>query len=153
LDEAIVWLDQHLSGDGPQRRWDSVGPLIAHDWLQAAYDYLVHALFAYNRRWRPWRNREMSSLLALSWLPQGFADQVLSVLNAPSSGHVGYLARANALRGLFEDLISHLIADGEYGEDAIGEAFIRSHDEPGRAWNMEEWNRQHAVRSMDRRRG
>jgi hypothetical protein len=27
-----------------------------------------------------------------------------------------------------------------------GEAFIRSHDEPGRAWNMDEWNRKHAER-------
>jgi len=152
LDEAIVWLDQHLSGDGPQRRWDTVGPLIAHDYLQGAYDYLVQALFAYNRRWRPWRNREMPSLLALSWLPRGFADQVLSALNAPSPDHAGYLARANALRGLFEALISQIVADGVYGEDAVSEAFIRSHDEPGRAWNMGEWNRKHAMHSGDRRR-
>jgi hypothetical protein len=29
----------------------------------------------------------------------------------------------------------------------IGEAFIRSHDEPGRAWNMAEWNRHHEQRT------
>jgi hypothetical protein len=152
LDEAIVWLDQHLSGDGPQRRWDSVGALIAHDCLQAAYGYLVQALFATNRRWRPWRNREMQSLLALPWLPEGFGDRVLSALNAPSPDYPGYLARVDTLQGLFEDLVCRLIADCEYGEDAISEAFIRSHDEPGRAWNMEEWNRGHAARSRGRTR-
>ncbi len=76
LDEAITWLDQHLSDDGPQVRWDSLGPVIAYDRLQAAYEYLVQALFAYNRCWRPWRNREMSSLLALSWLPENFSTRI-----------------------------------------------------------------------------
>jgi hypothetical protein len=74
LDEAIVWLDQHLSHGGPQRRWDSLEAVIAFDRLQAAYEYLVQALFAYNRRWCPWRNREMSILLTLPWLPEGFAE-------------------------------------------------------------------------------
>jgi hypothetical protein len=36
LDEAIVWLDQHLSVDRPQRRWERLGSVIAHDRLQAA---------------------------------------------------------------------------------------------------------------------
>ncbi len=152
LDEAIVWLDQHLSGDRPQRRWDSVGPLIAHDCLQAAYHYLVQALFASNRRWRPWRNREMQSLLTLPWLPEGFVHRVLSALNAPSPDYPGYLARVDALQRLFEDLVCCLTADGEYGEDAISEAFIRSHDEPGRSWNMEEWNKRHAARPTGQRR-
>ena len=143
LDEAITWLDQHLSDDGPRRRWDSLGPVIAHDRLQAAYDYLVQGLFAYNRRWRPWRNREMSSLLALPWLPVGFAERVLAAQYFPSPDYAGYQARVDALRALFQDLVSRLIADGEYGKDVVSEAFIRSHDEPGRAWNMDEWTRAH----------
>jgi len=143
LDEAITWLDQHLSDEGPQRRWDSLGAAIAHDRLQAAYDYLVQALFAYNRRWRPWRGREMSVLLALPWLPASFADRALAASSAPSPGYAGYMARVHALRALFQDLTARLIADGEYGQDAIAEAFIRSHDEPGRAWNMDEWNVRH----------
>jgi len=147
LDEALVWLDQHLSDDRPQRHWDTLGPAIAHDVLQAAYGYLVQALFAYNHRWRPWRNREMPSLLALPWLTEGFAHRVLCALNAPSPDHAGYLARVDTLRALLADLIGRLIADGEYGEDAVGEAFIRSHDEPGRAWNMAEWNRWHGQRA------
>jgi hypothetical protein len=151
LDEALTWLDQHLSGDRPQRRWESLGSVIAHDRLQAAYEYLVQALFAYNRRWRPWRNREASSLLALPWLPEGFADRVLVALNAPACDYTGYLTRMDALRALFQDLTNRLVADGEYGDDVIGEAFIRSHDEPGWAWNMDQWNTEHLERSAERR--
>jgi hypothetical protein len=146
LDEAITWLDQHLSDDGPQVRWDSLGPVIAYDRLQAAYDYLVQALFAYNRCWRPWRNREMSSLLALSWLPENFATRIPAALGISSLDYIGYMSRVNCLQGLFLDITNRLVSDGEYGEDVISEAFIRSHDEPGRAWNMEEWNRKHAER-------
>ncbi len=146
LDEAITWLAQHLSEDGPQVCWDSLGPVIAHDRLQAAYEYLVQALFAYNRRWRPWRNREMSSLLALPWLPEGFANRVQGAASTSSLDYAGYLARVDSLRGLFQDLTNRLVTDGEYGADVIGEAFIRSHNEPGRAWNMDEWNRKHAAR-------
>jgi hypothetical protein len=143
LDEAITTLDQHLSEDGPQSRWDSLGSVIAHDRLQAAYEHLVQALFAYNRRWRPWRDREMSSLLALPWLPEGFVDRIQVVAATSSLDLNGYLRRVAGLRGLFGDLIARLLADQEYGHDVIGEAFIRSHDEPGRAWNMDEWNRKH----------
>jgi len=146
LDEAITWLDQHLSGDRPQQRWDDLGPAIAHDRLQAAYDCLVQALFAYNRRWRPWRSREMSSLLALPWLPPGFPHRVLLALSAPTPDYAGYTARVEALNDMFQALVAHLIAAGEYGQDAIGEAFVRSHDEPGRAWNMDEWNVTHQRR-------
>ena len=146
LDEAITWLDQHLSENGPQVRWDSLGPVIAYDRLQAAYEYLVQALFAYNRCWRPWRNREMSSLLALPWLPENFAARVPAALGISSLDYAGYMGRVDCLRGLFLDITNRLVSDGEYGEDVISEAFIRSHDEPGRAWNMEEWNRKHAGR-------
>lgn len=146
LDEAITWMDQHLSDNGPQVRWDSLGPVIAYDRLQAAYEYLVQALFAYNRCWRPWRNREMSSLLALPWLPENFTDRVLGALGTSSPDYAGYMSRVDCLRGLFQNITERLVSDGEYKEDVIGEAFIRSHDEPGRAWNMDEWNRKHAER-------
>ena len=146
LDEAITWLDQHLSGNRPQDRWDSLGSVIAYDRLQAAYEYLVQALFAYNRRWRPWRNREMSSLLTLPWLPEDFANRVQGALSASSLDHAGYMNRLDCLRDLFQDLTNRLVSDGEYGDDVISEAFVRSHDEPGRAWNMDKWNRKHAER-------
>ncbi|RPJ45274.1 MAG: hypothetical protein EHM21_09520, partial [Chloroflexi bacterium] len=129
LDEALTWLDQHLADDRPQVRWDSLGPLIAHDRLQAAYGYLVQALFAYNRRWRPWRNREMSFLLALPWLPGDFSNRVLTALSISAPDETGYLKRVDGLRSLFQDLANRLVADGLYGDDLIHEAFIRSHAE------------------------
>jgi GNAT superfamily N-acetyltransferase len=150
LDEAITWLDQHLADDAPERRWDDLGPIIAHSRLQAGYDYLVQALFAYNRRWRAWRNREMNSLLRLPWLPENFSQRILGALNAPSPDYPGYLARLEMLRSLFHDLINRLVADGDYTEAAIKQAFIRRHDEPGRAWNMAEWNRKHQERAANR---
>jgi hypothetical protein len=126
--------------------WETLGPIIAHDRLNAAYDELVQALFAYNRRWRPWRSRETSSLLQLPWLPEQFTDQVLIALNAPSLDHEGFMSRVTVLTGFFEELIARLIADGLYGQDAISEAFIRQHNEPGRSWNIKEWTRIHHQR-------
>lgn len=141
LDEALVRLDGHLANGAPQRRWHSLGPLIAHDHLLAAYDHLIHALFAYNRRWRPWRDREMAALLALPWLPDDFAERAAVALCPPFSGEEGFTARAEALQTLFASLLARLVDDGLYGDDPVSEAFIRSHDEPGRAWNMEAWQR------------
>lgn len=143
LDEAITWLDQHLGRGKPQVRWESLGPAIAHDRLNAAYHYLIQALFAYNRRWRPWRNREMAYLLILPWLPENFAERVLIALNAPSLDYAGYVARFETLQALFSELLARLVADGDYEADAVGQAFVRSHDEPGYAWNMAAWNREH----------
>jgi hypothetical protein len=140
LDENITWLDQHLSGDGPQVRWDNLGPAIAHDRLQAAYHNLVEALFAYNRAWLPWRNRQMDSLLHLPWLPENFNERILQATNAPGLDLKGYMARVTVLKSLFDDLLDHLVADGDYSAAPIDQAFIRSHDEPGYAWNMDEWN-------------
>lgn len=152
LDEALTILDQHLSYDSPQGCWDSLGPLIAQDRLQAAYESLVEALFAYNRRWRIWRDRQMTALLALPWLPDDFQNRVPTALGYGASGGCGsspdyaaYLHRAEVLRGLFQDLTQRLIADGLYGDDIISEAFIRGHEEPGRAWNMDEWNKKHQL--------
>ena len=138
LDEAITWLDQHLGWGSPQTNWDALGPAIAHDRLQAAYHYLVDGLFAYNRRWRIWRNRQMSGLLQLPWLPDGQADDILLLANAPSLDYAGYMKRVETLTAYFAAFQQQLIADGEYKEP-VDEAFIRSSEEPGRAWNMAEW--------------
>lgn len=141
LDEAITWLDQHLSRGKPQAIWDELGPAIAHDRLQAAYDYLVQALFAYNRQWRVWRNREMDALLSLAWLPKDFEERVVVAANAPSPDEDGYQARVDSLRALFNDLLEQLIATGDYSPTPIDQAFIRRSEEPGRSWNMDEWNK------------
>jgi predicted nucleotidyltransferase len=143
LDEALTWLDQHLSENAPPIYWESLGPIIAHDQLQAAYSYLVQALFAYNGCWRPWRNREMASLINLSWLPPQFVDQVLVFQNPAATEYEGYLQRVEVLQQLFQALLKRLVDDQVYGDDMIGEAFRRGHEEPGRAWNMEDWNLKH----------
>jgi hypothetical protein len=139
LDEAITWLDQHLGWDAPQTNWDALGPAIAHDRLHAAYHYLVDGLFAYNRRWRSWRNRQMSGLLQLPWLPNGLAEDILLTANAPSLDYKGYMVRVEKLTFYFAAFQQQLIADGDYREP-VAEAFFRSNEEPGRAWNMAEWN-------------
>jgi hypothetical protein len=146
LDDAVTWLDQNLTPGKPERIWEQLGPAIAHDRLAASYDYLAQALFALNRRWRPWRNREMSYLLGLPWLPERFAERVLLALNAPALDQGGYLARVETLRQLFDDLLTRLRVEGVYTEDPIGEAFVRRHAEPGRAWNMDAWNMEHQKR-------
>lgn len=144
LDEALVWLDQHLKWDDPQEVWGSLGPAIAHDRLHAAYDYLVQALFAYNRRWRAWRNREMSYLLQLPWTPPDFDQRVLTALTAPGHDFAGYQARFGLLRTLFEEVVAQLVSDALYDrDDPVGEAFVRRAEEPGRAWNMAAWNTEH----------
>jgi len=148
LDDAITWLDQLLSEGKPERCWDVHGPLIAMDRLQAAYDHLVAALFALNRTWRPWRNREMSTLLALDWLPAEIDERLLLALNAPGLDRAGYDHRVTAIRGLMSEIIAQLVALGDYGQDPSSEAFVRSHDEPGRAWNMDEWNVRHRARGL-----
>lgn len=146
LDEAITYLDQHLADDGPQARWDSLGFLAAHDRLHAAYHYLVQALFAYNRCWRIWRNREMPALLALPWLPHDFAWRVVEAWSFSGPDYPAYWRRVEALRALFQDLCARLVQDGLYGEHVTNEAFIRGHAEPGRGWNMDEWKVRHAER-------
>jgi hypothetical protein len=148
LDHAIIWLDEHLDEDWPQKRWDSLGPAIAHDRLQAAYHNLVEGLFAYNRAWLPWRHRQMDALLQLDWLPENFNARVLLATTAPSLDLAGYLVRADVLKSLFSDLLDQLVADGTYSADPISQAFIRSHDEPGYAWNMDEWNAENLRRTL-----
>ncbi|GJM41817.1 MAG: hypothetical protein DHS20C20_20990 [Ardenticatenaceae bacterium] len=139
LDDAITGLDQHLGWGSPQKNWQTLGPAIAHDRLQAAYEHLIDGLLAYNRHWPLWRDRKMSGLLQLPWLPDGLAEDILLVANAPSLNYAGYQARVSKLTFYFEAFQQQLIADGDY-QKPISEAFIRSSEEPGRAWNMVEWN-------------
>lgn len=148
IDEALIWLDQHLTWSAPLQKWHTYGPVIAFDRLSAAYRYLVQALFAYNRQWQIWRNREMQALLQLTWLPADFENKVLIAANAPSLDEAGYMARATALTELFQELLAELMRSGDYSAMPVDQAFIRQHQEIGRAWNMEEWNRFHKMREL-----
>jgi hypothetical protein len=146
LDEAIIWLDQHLGNDKPETNWRTLGPIIAQDRLHAAYEFVVQALFAYNERWRIWRNREMTALLQLPWLPKELDSYLLTAINAPSHDYEGFKERAKTLEHIYQEILNKLIAERLYGGDPISEAFIRSHEEPGRAWNMDAWNKKHQER-------
>lgn len=150
LDEAIVRIEQQIGGGKPQLIWQSMGPVIAHDRLDAAYAYLVQALFAYNRHWRVWRSREMQALLNLPWLPRDFSERVLTAANGPGLDQSGFSQRVEMLSTLFDELLAQLTASGEYSAAPIDQAFIRSREEPGRSWNLEEWNKFHLARSLPR---
>lgn len=150
LDEALVWLDQHLNWKDPEQAWTRLGPVIAHDRLSGAYAWLVQAIFAYNRQWQIWRDREMEALLRLPWLPDGFHEHIPTAANPPSLDKAGYLARRDSLRALFQALLAQLSSSGEYSHAPVDQAFIRSHQEPGRAWNMDDWNSLHRVRYLGR---
>jgi len=148
LDDAIVHLDWLLRDSTIVRTWETLGAKIAHYRLHSAFDYLVQALFAYNRHWRTLRSRELSDLLKLPWLPEKFDEQLILATNALSVTKDGYLQRATILRQFFNELVTKCQQDGIYGgSNAISEAFIRQHDEPGRSWNMDEWNKKHRKRN------
>jgi len=148
LDEAVVWLDALLSTGTPEKTWQKMGRLIAHDRLQAAYRNLVRGLFAYNRHWLVWRNREMSYLLNLEWLPDNFEGRLETAVTPPHATYEGYMARTTALRGLYADFLTQIVANGDYSHAPIDQAFMRLHEEPGRSWNIAEWNKFRNARKL-----
>jgi hypothetical protein len=151
LDEAIIWLEKLLDTEALNTIWQTLPPPLAHHRLQAAYERLVQALFAFNHRWRPWYNREMASLLTLPWLPAQFAEHILVAANAPSLDRGGFDQRAATLRYLFLGLLQQLTETGDYSVAPVDQAFLRQYDEPGHAWNIEEWLKYHTVRKLSRR--
>jgi Nucleotidyltransferase domain len=148
LDDAIVHIDWLLRDSTVEQTWEIFGATIAHYRLHPAYDYLTQALFAYNRRWRTLRSRELSDLLKLPWLPEKFNEQLIFATNALSVTKDDYHQRVTILQHFFNELRTKCQQDGLYSGDALSEAFIRLHDEPGRNWNMEEWNNKHRERNM-----
>jgi hypothetical protein len=147
LDDAIVHLDWLLRDSSAQRVWETQGATIAHYRLHSAYDYLMQALFAYNRRWRTLRSREIPDLLKLPWLPEKFNERLILATNAFSMTKDGYQRRVTILQHFFNELMMKCQQEGTYGRDAVSEAFIRQHEEPGRNWNMDEWNKKHKERN------
>ena len=147
LDDAMVCLDWLLNDSTTERTWETLGAEVAHYRLHSAYDYLIQALFAYNRHWRTLRSREISDLLRLPWLPEKFDEQLLWATNALSVAKEDYQRRVTILQHFFNELLTKCQRDGIYDGDAVSEAFIRRHEEPGRNWNMDEWNKEHRERN------
>jgi predicted nucleotidyltransferase len=143
LDDAIAHLDWLLNETTTERTWEMLSAKTAHYRLHSAFEYLVQALFAYNYRWRTLKSRELPDLLKLPWLPEKFDDELLLATNALDVTQDGYQQRVMVLQHSFNELVAKCQADGLYGDKPVNEAFIRQHDEPGRAWNMNEWNKRH----------
>jgi len=148
LDDAIVQLRQLLDAGKAEQTWETLGPVVAHARLHTAYDYVVQAIFAYNRRWRTWRSRELPHLFELSWLPKHLEERTLVAMNALSETKEGYRQRLGVLGECFDEVIAQCREEGLYAANAVGEAFKRLNDEPGRDWNMSEWNKKHMERNM-----
>ena len=147
LDEAIIHFDWLLDEETTEQTWHNLGPVVAHYRLHSAFEYLVQGLFAYNRHWRTLKSRELADLVELPWLPDQFEEQLLPAMNAIGTDHAAYEQRVTQLRQFFNALVDQCQQDGLY-QKVVDEAFIRQHEEPGRAWNMEAWSRKH----NDRRR-
>lgn len=141
LDDVLVEV-AGLLRDEPDAAWSVFGPAEALDRLQAAWEGLARGLFAYERRWRPWRSRSLRGLLQLEHLPDPLSTALLTCVQSPESSLRGYTQRAQVLRDVFASLVARLRADGAYGLNPVSEAFVRRHDEPGRAWNIDDWNSQ-----------
>ncbi|MEM7363284.1 MAG: nucleotidyltransferase domain-containing protein [Pseudomonadota bacterium] len=140
LDIAITVLDQILAEGVPERVWEHLGATNAIDRLVSAGSALVDLVFAVNSAWRPWPERQMAFLLTLPTLPRDYESKFLSTVTGLADED-GYFKRVTALRQLFEDVLDELRREGAYGKNPASEAFMRIHDEPGRSWNLVEWNR------------
>ena len=139
LDEVLVAAAGLLRQD-PVGAWASLGPAEAFDRLQTAYEEVVRGVFAYNRRWRPWRGRSLRSLARLDYLPSAIAADVEGAVRTAGDGVAACSARYRLLGSALDQLIDQLNHDDDYGPDAVSRAFRRLHDEPGRAWNIVEWS-------------
>lgn len=148
LDDVLVQVSGLIPED-PAWSWDALGSVEALDRLQAAYEALAHGWFAYNGRWRPWRSRSLRGLQRLRALPTSFTSAPAEAVHARGDTFDAYERRGRVLRAMLDELLQRLQGDGAYGADPISEAFMRINDEPGRAWNMDEWN----LRRRARRQG
>jgi hypothetical protein len=140
LDEFVLEVDYVLSDNTDEQLWDIYGPLVALSRVDAVLDAMVGALFAYNRQWRFFKDREMGFLCRLPWLPQDFQARMLGAMMTCEISRNGYLHKSRTIKGLSEEIIARLVSEGYYGAEPAPEAFRRTHAEPGRAWNMGEWN-------------
>jgi predicted nucleotidyltransferase len=139
LDHVLVAVDAVLPTD-VQESWNVLGPAEAFDRLQAGWEDLARGLFALNRKWRPWRSRSLRGLLLLEHLPDALRSAPQNAVCNVDDSAAGYGARAATLLAIQSQLVDQLKRSGDYGADPVSEAFMRLNDEPGRAWNMDEWN-------------
>lgn len=80
----------------------------------------------------------------------GLAAAVTHLCTAHAPGYEGYAARFRALATALTDIVDRLRGEPGYGDDPMSTAFKRTHEEPGRSWNMDEWNARRRVPSPSR---
>lgn len=148
LDETISQAIGMIPDDDAEDHWNKLGSAEAMDRLQAGYQELTRGLFAYHRKWRAWRSRELRGVQGLEWLPSGFHDNLAATIATDGHDFGAYSRRAAVLRSALDEFMKKLQSDGIYGDDPDTESFIRLHNEPGRAWNMDDWNTEHAKRHV-----
>lgn len=142
IDEALLAVDG--VPEDPSEAWER-DPLEAVDGLAVQWDALLRCIYAINKVWFPYRGRAVRNLRSLPWYA-GLRGELLIGCVGGATDRSGYEARAGALLQVRESVLTRLTTDPRYDDDPIFAAFLRQHDEPGRAWNMAEWNERHALR-------
>jgi hypothetical protein len=146
LDEIVIQGLALVGSEDPTEGIDTLGVVEAADRVTAAYQELTRGVLALHKKWRPWRNREYRVLRTLPWLPRGLREHPLTLMIGSTEDEDHHGTRHQAVRTALLETIRHLQELEMYGDDALGEAFRRAHDEPGRAWNMDGWNDEHIRR-------
>lgn len=142
LDEGLLAIDG-LPEDA-EDAWNR-DPVEALDALNAHWEALLRCVYAINRTWFPYRARALRNVPSLTW-DGGLSGDLLRTCAGGALDHTGYRTRWNALAEVTQRILEHVSSDPRYGDDPIFAAFLRQHDEPGRAWNMAEWNERHSSR-------
>jgi hypothetical protein len=146
LDAAVVDFDEALKGD-LYGLYERIGPVRAFGRLSNAFDAFVELLFAYNRRWRFLKKRELEYIETLPWVPDNFPTRLLSTMSARvADPEAAFRERAEAIRSLYAEVLVRLKREGVYRNEPVREAFMRLFDDPGRSWNLDEWGAKHRTR-------
>lgn len=143
IDRALLDADGLL--EDPAALWQQ-DPLRALDALNLQWEAILAATFAINRVWLPYRGRAMRSLRLLPWRGALTDEALPACIAGEGRERDAFLARAEVLTTVSEGILERLQDEPDYGEDPIFAAFLRTHDEPGRAWNLAEWNAARAAR-------
>ncbi|RYY06662.1 MAG: hypothetical protein EON55_22875 [Alphaproteobacteria bacterium] len=104
LDEVLVAAAGLLRQDSVHI-WAVLGAAEAFDRLQTAYEELVRGVFAYNRKWQPWRGRALRSLSRLSYLPPALGDDLEGAVRSAGDGLTAYRARSEQLELVLDQLV------------------------------------------------
>lgn len=143
LDAALLAADGLL--ENPETLWER-DELEALDALNAMWEAVMAGTYAINRVWMPYRGRGVRGLRRLPWRGALGDDLLMRCVATDGTDRAAFVKRAAALTRAHEALLAHLQDDPEFGEDPTFAAFLRAHDEPGRAWNIEEWSARHRGR-------